>query len=221
MSQAPLALTPSVDPRLARPQRHDLFPTPVLAFDLPGMDRLNRELTRRLLQEERTSPGLQRANHGGWHSEMTLDRRPDACFRELMQLLLEYVGRTVAELSPVTAPSPPPRLRLEGAWAMIMRRGDCATIHGHGHVAWALAYYPDAGDDAGGLSGHLAFSDPALGVRPVPELGLFPPIFTIQPRTSALVVFPGWLRHQVYTYEGDRPRISLSANVVMELLSEA
>lgn len=217
----PATLAVSQDLGRTRMERHDLFATPVVAFDVPGMEALNRELVARLLDEERTSPGLQRANLGGWHSEMTLNQRPDACFRELMQVFLEYVGRAVAALSRAEKPLPPPRLRLEGAWAMVMRNGDCATIHGHGHVPWALAYYPDAGDPGQDLAGCLAFSDPGIGVRPIPELGLFPPIFTIQPRTSALVVFPGWLRHQVYTYEGQRPRISVSSNVVMDLVNEA
>jgi hypothetical protein len=202
-------------------ERHDLFATPVVVFDVPGMDALNRDLVARLLEEEESSPGVQRANHGGWHSEMTLNTRPEACFRELMKVFLDYVGKAVALLSRTEQPPLPVRLRLEGAWAMVMRHGDCATIHGHGHVPWALAYYPDAGDLCGDQSGCLAFSDPSLGVRPVPELGLFPPLFTIEPRTSTLVVFPGWLRHQVYTYEGQRPRISVSSNVIMEFAAEA
>lgn len=195
-------------------ERLDLFPAPVFVFDVAGVADLNRALVLRLLEEERTSPGLQRINHGGWHSEMTLDRREDAVFREAMQVFRDHVGRAIESLTG----APPPALRSEGAWAMIMRRGDCATVHSHGGVHWALAYYPDAGDsDPGQPSGQLVFSDSTPGVRPVPELGLFGVTHTLVPRTGALAVFPGWLKHQVLTYEGTRPRVSMSSNFVMDV----
>lgn len=200
-------------------ERIDLFATPVVVFDVPGKEELNRALVARLLEEEQASPGLQRVNHGGWHSVMDLDRRPDACFRDMMRMFHEHVGRVVAALAREPA-APAPHLRSEGAWAMIMREGDCATLHSHGSVSWALAYYPDAGDsDPERPSGQLVFSDPSLGVRPVPELGLFPPMHTVAARTGRLVVFPGWIKHQVLTYEGRRPRVSLSTNLVMEIAS--
>ena len=104
MSQATLAVSP--DLRNTGIVRHDLFATPVLVFEVPGMETLNRELVARLLEEEQTSPGLQRANHGGWHSEMTLNQRPERCYRELMQVFLDYVGRAVAVLGRAEAPPP-------------------------------------------------------------------------------------------------------------------
>jgi uncharacterized protein (TIGR02466 family) len=197
-------------------ERLDLFATPVFVFDVPGTAELNRALVARLLEEERGSPGLQRINHGGWHSEMTLDRREEACFRDVMRVFREHVGRVVSALAPGSG-VPAPRLRSEGAWGMIMRRGDCATMHSHGGVHWALAYYPDAGDgDPARPSGQLLFSGSTPGVRPVPELGLFQFLHTFVPRTGALAVFPGWLKHQVLTYEGTRPRVSMSSNFMMD-----
>ena len=40
--------------------------------------------------------------------------------------------------------------------------------------------------------------------------------FTVLPRTGRLVVFPGWLLHYVHAYRGQRPRVSISCNVVFE-----
>ena len=40
--------------------------------------------------------------------------------------------------------------------------------------------------------------------------------FTVLPRTGRLVVFPGWLLHYVHVYLGQRPRVSISCNVIFE-----
>jgi uncharacterized protein (TIGR02466 family) len=195
--------------------RLDLYATPVFVFDVPDAEALNREVVAHLLEEERVRPGLQHSNYGGWHSEMDLMSRPDPCFRELTRLLLDHVGRVVETLSADARVATPPRLRMVHAWAMVMRAGDYTLMHDHVHADWSTAYYPDAGDGPG--SGCLAFSDPRQGPRrPSAELDLFPALVSVPPRTSALVVFPGWLKHQVYAYEGTRPRVSISSNLVME-----
>lgn len=196
--------------------RLDLYATPVFVFDVPDADAMNREVVARLLEEERVHPGLQHSNYGGWHSETDLASRPEACFRDLTRMLLEHVERVVVTLSREAGLAAPPRLRMAHAWAMVMRAGDYTLMHDHVHADWSTAYYPDAGDGTGD-SGVLAFSDPRQGPRrPSAELDLFPALAAVPPRTSSLVVFPGWLKHQVYAYEGTRPRVSISSNVVME-----
>jgi uncharacterized protein (TIGR02466 family) len=190
-------------------ERLDLFATPVFVFDVPGMDVVNEELSTLLLEEEKGSPGLQRSNYGGWHSPMDLSTRPQACFRTITDTVVEHARRAVAALRPSAPPVAPPRM--VHAWAMIMRRGDFTLTHDHGEADWSAVYYADAGD-AGGTGG-LAFDDPRPGVRRN-TLNLFPGTRTFPPRTGAVVIFPGWLRHQVHTYEGERPRVSLAANLL-------
>ncbi len=203
-------------------ERLDLFATPVVVFDVPGMDALNSELTELLLDEEKRVSGLQRSNYGGWHSAMDLMQRPHACFQALTRSILDHVDRVVAGLTPQAARPGGTHLRVKQQWAMIMHDGDYTVMHDHGLAHWSTAYYADAGDAGGDEpSGGLAFTDPRRGVRPIPELDLFPALFTFQPRSSSLVVFPGWLKHQVYTYRGKRPRISISSNLLMDVPSPA
>jgi Putative 2OG-Fe(II) oxygenase len=81
-------------------------------------------------------------------------------------------------------------------------------------------YYADAGDadeTAHPASGLLALVDPRHGGRPMPGLDLVGTTFTVLPRTGRLVVFPGWLLHYAHAYRGQRPRVSISCNVVCEL----
>ena len=196
-----------------------LFPTPIVVFDLPDMAEINREITAQLLAEERTVPSWQRANVGGWHSVPDLSRRPEPWFRALMRTVVDAVSGHVAALAARPGGAPLPVFRYAvTAWAMVMRSGHYVITHDHGDVHWSVAYYVDAGDDAPAPSGRIAFLDPRRSGRSIPELTLFGETFDLAPRTSALVIFPGWLQHYVHPYRGERPRICVSANLTMEVV---
>lgn len=195
----------------------NLFPTPLVVLELPGMAGVNAELAALLLAEEEAAPSWQRANVGGWHSAPDLAGRPEAPYQTLMQALVEQVTHLVRALADDAGAASVPAFRYGvTAWAMILREGHYVTVHDHGDAHWSVAYYVDAGDDAPAPSGRLAFLDPRRGGRPIPGLTLFPTTFDLAPRTSALVIFPSWLQHHVHPYRGSRPRICISANVTME-----
>ncbi len=191
-----------------------LFTTPVVIFDIPGLEEVNQELATRLVAEAATVPSRHHANVGGWHSKPDLSGRPDACYRTLMQAIVDRVGRCMTGLAgEAGVPRSAYRFGLT-AWAMVMRDGDYTTVHDHGDSHWSVAYYVDPGDDAPAPSGRIAFLDPRRSGRTIPELGMST-TFDVEPRASALVIFPGWLQHFVHTYRGQRPRICISCNVTL------
>jgi uncharacterized protein (TIGR02466 family) len=199
-----------------------MFPTPLVVLDLPEMDDINRELAAQLLAEAQTRPSWQRANVGGWHSVPDLSQRSHPCYRTLMRVVVDQVSNNVAALAAATGVEQLPVFRYGvTAWAMILGNGHYVTTHDHGDVHWSVAYYVDAGDEAPTPSGRLAFLDPRRSGRTIPEVTLFPSTFDLAPRTSALVIFPGWLQHYVHAYRGERPRICISCNVTMETVGPA
>jgi uncharacterized protein (TIGR02466 family) len=203
-----------LEPSLAVP----LFPTPIVVFDLPEMAEINAEITAVLLAEERSVPSWHRANVGAWHSVPDLSQRPEPCFRALMRAVVDAVGSNVAGLAGAAAIERVPAYRYGvTAWAMVMRNGHYVVAHDHGDVHWSVAYYVDAGDETPPPSGRIAFLDPRRSGRSIPELELFPSTFDLAPRTSALVIFPGWVQHYVHAYRGERPRICVSCNLTMEV----
>jgi hypothetical protein len=134
-----------------------------------------------------------------------------------MRAVVDQVGSNVAALAQASGIAQGPAFRYAvTAWAMVMRDGHYVIAHDHGDVHWSVAYYVDAGDATPPPSGRLAFLDPRRSGRSVPELPLFPSTFDIVPRTSALVIFPGWVQHYVHAYRGQRPRICVSCNLTME-----
>lgn len=195
-----------------------LFTTPVVVFDLPGMEMVNAELARMLLAEEQRVPSWKRANVGGWHSTPDLSQRPLPALRTLMQAIVENVGTVVGGLLPedVDVDELPQFRYGVTAWAMVMRDGNYVAPHDHGDAHFSIAYYVDAGDERPAPSGQLTFLDPRRSSRSIPELELFSSKFELAPQTSSLVVFPSWLQHHVHAYRGERPRICVSANVTLD-----
>jgi uncharacterized protein (TIGR02466 family) len=192
-------------------ERVEPFRTPIYLFEPADLAATNEELVTRLVAERDAHPGLVRSNVGGWHSTPDLSQRPDACYRALRGALVEHTGRVMDELDPTR-----PRSRFGvQAWAMVMRRGDYTTLHDHGEAHWSVVYFADAGEPSGERAGVLAFVDPRRGGRPggVLRVGT---TFEVRPSTGMLVVFPGWLQHFVHGYDGDRPRVSISANITVE-----
>jgi len=196
-----------------------LFATPVSMYDLPGMDEVNRDATARLVAESVSLPSVNRSNVGGWHSQ-NLAGRPEACFRALLQSIVTRVRETVESLARERGVDLPAMRIGAHAWAMVMRNGDYTIPHDHSEAHWATVYYADAGDadeTAHPASGLLALVDPRHGGRPMPGLeSLLGTTFTVLPRTGRLAVFPAWLLHYVHVYCGQRPRVSISCNVIFE-----
>ncbi|OLE20156.1 MAG: hypothetical protein AUG50_01570 [Betaproteobacteria bacterium 13_1_20CM_3_63_8] len=198
--------------------RFALFPTPLFVYDVPNVEDMNCELGERLRAEAQASPGVRRANVGGWHSPPDLALRPDPCYRAMMKMIVDHVGATHSKIVSAMgrAPSPPWSFAAQ-AWAMVMRNGDYTIAHDHGEAHWSTTYYVDAGNadlERTPDSGALAVLDPRRSGRPIPGLESGS-TFTIRPRTGVLVVFPGWLQHYVHPYRGTRPRIAIACNITM------
>jgi uncharacterized protein (TIGR02466 family) len=192
-------------------------------YELPELEEVNRDITRRLVAESTAAPSVRRSNVGSWHSG-NLAMRQESCFRTLLQAIVGKVRETVETLATERGqPMPPMRTGIH-AWAMVMRNGDYTIPHDHAEVHWATVYYADAGDADDAVdraSGLLALVDPRHGTRPMPVLELTGSTFTVIPRTGRLVVFPGWLQHYVHAYKGKRPRVSISCNVMFEIAAQA
>ena len=204
---------------IAVEQHFALFHTPLSVYDLANVEDMNRDLRDRLCEEARSSPGMRRANVGGWHSPADLALRPDPCFRAVMKLIVDHVGATQSKLVAamgLSASQSPWRVAAE-AWAMVMRNGDYTIAHDHGDAHWSTTYYVDAGDadlERTPDSGALAVLDPRRGGRPL--AGIDPgSTFTLRPRTGMLVVFPGYLQHYVHAYRGTRPRVAIACNLTL------
>ena len=195
-----------------------LFTTPVLrdATQLAAVDLA--ESRDYLLALRRQSPGEERSNRGGWHSQGNLfaeEFRQFPALREaITRALFAYVGEVFGYSGEIA-------LSLTG-WAVINHPGDCNVIHNHAANLLSGALYIAVPADMSG--GAIVFQDPRLNLNAheTPEmrrLALRPPwaepIIDVTPNAGEILIFPSWLNHYVEPFTSAAPdaaRIVVSFN---------
>lgn len=192
-----------------------LFGTPLLCTQVDGTDALHEALRELLLEEARTVPSRQHSNVGGWHSAQDLLQRKAPPFQSLTALLVHQFQDGVRQLAGALAST----VRVGGqGWAMVMENGHHTLPHHHGDAHFACVYYIDAGDPPPPTdpdAGALVLMDPRGAVTAGP-LDLYPPVHALHPTSGMFVMFPGHVLHFVRPYIGQRPRISVAVNFVLQ-----
>ena len=175
-----------------------LFATPLVVHDVPDAAALNVDLRRVIEEREKSHPGKQASNEGGWQSTWDMER---------------WGGVPALKL-----------LAIARMWANINRSGHGNLAHTHPGAFWSGVYYVDDGGIAAdpSLGGALEFMDPR-GAAPVmyaPHLGFAMKgglsggaNEVLQPKAGRMVLFPSWLLHQVRHYRGTAERISIAFNL--------
>ncbi len=201
------------------PQIVPLFATPILLLDVPDATALNADLRKAIIEREKSHPGTQHSNLGGWQSEWDMDRWGGAAAIKLLaigrntanRVTTNRQGQAIAETWKANM------------WANVNRSGHGNEFHSHPGSFWSGVYYvDDGGIDADlSLGGELEFMDPR-GPGPAmyaPHLAFGTAGLsvganeTVRPRTGRLVMFPAWLLHQVRPYRGAAQRISIAFNL--------
>jgi len=196
-----------------------LFGTPIVIVELPEAAALNSELGATIHQREKSHPGTQHSNLGGWQSDWDMDRWGGAAAIKLLA-----IGRNTANRITTDRQGKPVSIAWKAnMWANINRAGHGNEFHSHPGSFWSAVYYVDDGgiDADPTLGGELEFMDPR-GPGPAmyaPHLAYGSAGLsvganeTVRPKTGRLVMFPAWVLHQVRPYKGGAERISIAFNL--------
>lgn len=201
------------------PEVTTLFGTPVVLFDLPEAEALNKDLRAVIVERQKTHPGTQHSNLGGWQSSWDMERWGGAAAIKLLafgrntanRVTTDRQGRSVAIVWRANM------------WANVNRSGHANEFHSHPGSFWSGVYYVDDGGIAAdpSLGGELEFMDPR-GPGPAmyaPHLAFGAAGLSVganemvRPKAGRLVMFPAWLLHQVRPYKGNDERISIAFNL--------
>lgn len=187
-----------------------IFPTPIFWHVIRDCEALNGDLSRIILERERSSPSATKSNLGGWQSppELFTWKEPSVA------TLLRYVNCAL-DVATVRATAPHClRAKFEVfGWGAVNRAGHYNTVHLHPSSTWSGVYYVDPGDKAGdAASGHLEFVHPV----PAASMTFFPSVLPsarlVEPQAGMIILFPSYLLHCVRLYHGQRPRICVPFN---------
>lgn len=197
-----------------------LFPTPVIHFEVPGSAELNAELKAVIARQEKSDPGTEHSNFGGWQSSWDMDKWGGMPAIRLLAFARNSANRVTCNRQgqPVVV------TWKANMWANVNRAGHGNEFHSHPGCFWAGVYYVDDGGISGdaALGGELEIMDPrAPGVAMyAPQLAFNMPgglsvgaNEVVRPKAGLMVLFPAWLLHQVRPYRGNAERISVAFNL--------
>lgn len=197
-----------------------LFATPIVITDVPDAPALSAGLRRAIGEREKSHPGTQHSNLGGWQSTWDMDRWGGAPAIKLLA-----IARNVANRMTTDREGKPVAIAWKAnIWANVNRTGHGNEFHSHPGSFWSGVYYVDDGGIAAdpSLGGELEFMDPR-GPGPAmyaPQLAFAMPgglsvgaNEVVRPQTGRLVMFPAWVLHQVRPYRGMAERISIALNL--------
>jgi len=165
--------------------------------------------------------------HGAlFESRFDLFRWPDPPVRQLAAFCHRGVASVLRSVSDYTD-AEFQRLSFDyHAWFHVTRRGGYQGLHNHQNATWSGIYCVDPGDDLPDRpqSGAVRFHDPRGFADQYMDAGnqrlnlaCRHGSYQIRHEAGKLLVFPSYLTHEVFPYEGERPRIVVAFNCWVRL----
>lgn len=190
------------------------FGIPIYEKKLPNYSSRAASIVQHLYRIKDRDQGVTRSNQGGWHSSNTLHLTRHQDTRWLIMRLLQVSTNIIKSFEGERSFKD---IRMVAAWANINYRGDWNAPHEHLPCTWSGVFYADAGEYQEGapendLDGQLLFFDPL----PLGQEWKRPPVSGYKPRTGTMLLFPSFLTHMVAPYHGEKPRISIAFNMVVD-----
>jgi uncharacterized protein (TIGR02466 family) len=190
----------------------DLFPTPLMRFEVADADKLNRALLKEIAKRRAAEGGMTKSNRKGWHSERDLFQRNEPAQSALAQLVLRMMAQATKTYAPHTDFN---NLELlADGWINVNPRGGYNAPHDHSGSFWSGTYYVSVPDHAEGQGGAIEFLAPH---KPLPSQGIIEAAITaqkitIRPQPGQVLIFPATLVHWVHPNDSDEERITIAFN---------
>lgn len=189
-----------------------LFYSPLAVFELVHAETLNSTLLAEIGAIRSHSPGLDRSNWQGWHSDDDFFHRTEPGCQALRQHIVEAVQHCTRNVSPEFDFSQY-AMQAEG-WMNVLGRGGLNTPHDHPAWVWSGCYYVNVPEGDNALSGSIEFFDTRTNLRTLSVEGAscFASKFQLKPKAGMLLIFPSYLRHWVYPNESEVERVTIAFN---------
>ncbi|NDF12275.1 MAG: hypothetical protein EB060_05640 [Proteobacteria bacterium] len=197
-----------------------IFPTVCYMQSHQGTEKMNAELERFILEQEKTSQNISKASiRGGYHSDRKFFDEKNWAVQELKKLItaeaLKYLKALWANESTAPLASIPNFKMQLGGWSVILREGDVSVPHLHPRanisgVYYVTSYKPDPKAFKG--AGCLVMADPRIRVSMYPVHDQVSTLI-VTPNAGTVVMFPSFLEHYVLPFKGPGTRISIAFNL--------
>ena len=186
-----------------------LFPTLLFCRSYPDPKPLNDKL-RHLASTIRSKDpdGRTISNRGGWHSN-NIRMEPNVA------PLIEFIDDTMQRIKKIISASDDLDFTVTNCWININGFGARNAVHSHGNAHFSGVYYVEVPY----ASGEIEFKDPNTYLREAHSFGykridvMNCTALRYSPVSGLLLIFPGYLPHEVLENQSENERVSVSFNV--------
>jgi len=190
----------------------EMFPTPLLRFEIVDAVKLNKALLKEIAKRRVADGGIKKSNRKGWHSINDLFERKEPAQASLAQQLLRMLAQSTMQIAP-EADFTDIELVAEG-WVNVNPRGGYNAPHDHVGAFWSGCYYVQVPDDVEGQGGAIEFLSPH---KPLPGRSLIKAPITadkmcVRPKPGTVLIFPASMVHWVHPNDSDQDRVTIAFN---------
>jgi len=194
-----------------------LFSTPLFRFRIPDAVKLNEDL---LVEEKRMraeSDGVEKSNHGGWHSAGNLFEQEAPCIQRLKTAAETAVLEATAQIN--TKADPKAYKLKMFAWMNSNPPGGMNAPHTHPGAHWSGVYYVSQPRIETGKSGKIEFLNPRTDLPNwrILKAPAFSAKKSLRPESGEMILFPSYLVHWVYPNETEEDRVTVAFNATFRL----
>ena len=98
----------------------------------------------------------------------------------------------------------PIQYKISSSWGLIYNKGQSTSSHTHWPDTWSWTYCVSACEDC----------SPLVFTHAKNKDHISQASYSIAPQESQMIIFPGWLHHEVPTHTCDHERIMIAGNLV-------
>jgi uncharacterized protein (TIGR02466 family) len=207
------------------PELINMFAVPFAFSRHPSPVRLNQELRRLILAQEKTGTAnprpLTQRNEALFESHFDFFRDTDPAAQELKTFCWDQLLAVIGMLNGYDLKTLHRLQIYNDCWFHVTRRGGFFGLHNHPNASWSGVYCVDPGlhEPGSKQSGMLTFVNPSITSAMHLDAGnahmKLPhahQIALVALEPGQLVIFPSWVLHDVKPYEGTGERITVAFN---------
>ena len=104
------------------------------------------------------------------------------------------------------------------AWPVVIKKGGQVNRHKHQNSVLSVVYYLQSDGNGGGIKFHATHSE--IEFLPIRFENLNEFSYTncsYPPVENSIIIFPSTLEHEVLTYDGDKPRYSITYDLIFTM----
>ena len=181
-----------------------LFRSDIFVKENVGTEEQREDLKKQILHAKENDIGTQGgSNHGCWRSNATYDME---WLYDEMRELSDHANQIYFQDDPVF------KSFIEGCknrdfniWTNVNEVGSKNVLHTHTTDAWAGIYYLQAEG-----TGNLVFTNPANLLLQCNPKSPYTRKTGIKPEDGMLVIWPGWVPHEVLENKSNKQRINIA-----------